>query len=65
MKTFGIELPYEYLEAGLVCNIDPHRTCSHCGVATPRDNAGCYRCGLEEPPVGQKSESAKSQIVAQ
>ena len=25
------------------------RTCSHCGVATPRDNAGCYRCGLEEP----------------
>lgn len=27
----------------------PTRTCSHCSTATPRDNAQCYLCGLEEP----------------
>ena len=25
------------------------RTCSHCSTVTPRDNAQCYLCGLEEP----------------
>lgn len=25
------------------------RTCSYCGVVTPRDNAQCYLCGLEVP----------------
>ena len=25
------------------------RTCVHCDVVTPRDNAGCYRCGMEAP----------------
>lgn len=40
-----------YMETRLVPPQEPvaSRTCSHCGVVTPRDNAGCYRCGLEEP----------------